>query len=172
MKQLHIIHSKIFRFENNENRELFNRKLAYWNFNGQKIVFTNGCFDILHLGHIDYLSKAADHGDVLIVGLNSDISVKKIKGNKRPITSEKSRSHILAALRFIDAVVLFDDETPLELIRSVKPGILVKGKDYKVKEVIGYDVVTKKGGEVITLDILEGYSTSGIEQKILQQKNK
>ncbi len=172
MKQLDIIHSKIFRFENTQNRALFNRKLAYWNFTNKEIAFTNGCFDLLHLGHIDYLAKAADLGDVLIVGLNSDISVRKIKGNKRPITSEKSRSHILAALRFIDAVVLFDDETPLELIKRVKPGILVKGKDYKAEEVVGYDVVTKNGGEVITLDILKGYSTSGIEQKILQQNNK
>jgi rfaE bifunctional protein nucleotidyltransferase chain/domain len=171
MKKLEIIHSKIFSLANSESKSNFSRKLAYWNFIDKKVVFTNGCFDLLHLGHLDYLAKAADQGNVLVVGLNSDVSVKKIKGNNRPITSEKSRSHILAALHFIDAVILFDEETPLELIKMVKPDILVKGKDYHAEEIVGYDIVTKKGGEVITLDIVEGYSTSGIVQKILQQNN-
>lgn len=133
---------------------------------GKKIVFTNGCFDILHLGHIDYLSKAADLGNILIIGLNSDVSVKKIKGNNRPIMDEKSRAAILASISFVDAVVIFDEETPYNLINLVKPDVLVKGDDYKPEDIVGYDILKTYGGKVITLDFLPGYSTTAIEKKI------
>ncbi len=131
-----------------------------------KIVFTNGCFDILHKGHIGYLSKAADLGDKLIIGLNSDSSVKLIKGSNRPIQNESSRSFILASLFFTDLVILFNEATPYELIKNINPEILVKGKDYKPNEIIGADIVKNNGGEIITIDLVEGYSTSSIIEKI------
>lgn len=131
-----------------------------------KIVFTNGCFDLLHLGHIDYLSKAKDQGDILIVGLNTDSSVKRLKGKNRPITDEKSRAMLLAALQFVDYVVLFDEDTPYELIKFIQPDVLVKGSDYKPEEIVGYDVVKAKNGQIVTIDFLPGYSTSAIEKKI------
>ena len=137
-----------------------------WRFFNKKIVWTNGCFDILHLGHIDYLSKAKDQGDILIVGVNTDESVRKIKKAGRPITDEKSRATIIAALHFVDAVVLFDEETPFEQIKFIQPDVLVKGSDYKAEDIVGYDIVISKGGKVITLDFLKGYSTSAIEEKI------
>jgi rfaE bifunctional protein nucleotidyltransferase chain/domain len=140
--------------------------LAQWRSLGRKIVFTNGCFDIMHLGHVDYLSKAAGFGDVLIVGLNSDASVKHIKGNSRPIIDEASRAMVLASFFFVDAVVLFNEETPYELIKLIQPDFLVKGSDYKAEEVVGYDIVTAKGGKVVTVDLVPGYSTSLIESKI------
>ena len=137
-----------------------------WKLQHKKIVFTNGCFDLLHLGHIDYLVKAADLGDKLVIGLNSDRSTRQLKGEHRPINNEESRSAILAALFFVDAVVLFDEETPTNLIDLVKPDILVKGSDYKVDEIAGADIVTASGGEVRLLDYLPGYSTTAIEKKI------
>ena len=143
------------------------RDLAIWRFQGNKIVFTNGCFDILHLGHIDYLAKAADLGHVLIIGLNTDASVSRIKGPQRPLQDQESRAMVLAALGFVTAVVFFDEETPYELIQLVQPDILVKGADYKPEEIVGYDIVTAKGGQVVTLEFLEGYSTTGIVNKIL-----
>jgi rfaE bifunctional protein nucleotidyltransferase chain/domain len=161
MPQLDIIKSKILSGSDLE------RNLAYWRFRDQKIVFTNGCFDILHLGHIDYLSKAADLGNILIIGVNTDASVSHIKGPQRPLQDQESRSVILASIKFVDAVVLFDEDTPYELIRQIQPDILVKGADYKPEEIVGYDIVMAKGGKVITLDFLPGYSTSGIEKKIL-----
>jgi len=161
MPQLDTIKSKILSGSDLE------RNLAYWRFRDQKIVFTNGCFDILHLGHIDYLSKAADLGNILIIGVNTDASVSRIKGPQRPLQDQESRSVILASLKFVDAIVLFDEDTPYELIRQIQPDILVKGADYKPEEIVGYDIVMAKGGKVITLDFLPGYSTSGIEKKIL-----
>lgn len=163
MKNFEIIHSKIL------NNEELGRLLAVWRFLGKKIVFTNGCFDILHKGHIDYLSKAADLGDILILGLNTDNSVSRIKGPKRPIQDESSRAAVMASVRFINAVVLFDEDTPLNLIDFVKPDILVKGKDYKPEDIVGYDIVTKNGGKVVTLDLVKGYSTTKIEDKIKNQ---
>jgi D-glycero-beta-D-manno-heptose 1-phosphate adenylyltransferase len=133
----------------------------------KKIVFTNGCFDILHLGHVDYLSKAKDCGEYLIVGLNSDASVKLLeKGATRPLQDEQSRSVVVAALGFVDAVVLFDEETPYELIGSIQPDVLVKGADYRVDQIAGHDIVLAKGGEVKLIDLVPGYSTSAIEKKI------
>jgi len=137
-----------------------------WRFLENKIVFTNGCFDIIHLGHIDYLAKAADLGDKLIIGLNSDKSTRSIKGPNRPITNESSRSLILASFSFVDAVVLFDEETPLKLIKAVMPDILVKGADYLIDQIVGADIVVQNGGRVQTLNYLPGYSTTLIEEKI------
>ena len=145
----------------------YQRMLTIWQFQGKKIVFTNGCFDILHLGHIDYLSKAKDLGDLLIIGLNTDMSVSKIKGNNRPIQDEISRAMVLASLTMVDAVVYFGEDTPYNLIKVTQPDILVKGADYKPEEIVGYDIVKNKGGKIVTIEYLEGYSTSAIERKIL-----
>ena len=125
-----------------------------------KVVFTNGCFDILHRGHIEYLSKAADMGDVLVVGLNTDASVKRLKGEGRPVNHEEARALVLSSLSFVDAVVLFDEDTPYELIKAVHPDVLVKGADYKVEDIVGYDIVTSYGGTVTTVPLVEGYSTT------------
>lgn len=161
MNHLEHIESKIWHM--NQELEL---QLAVWRFHEHKIVFTNGCFDLLHLGHIDYLAKAAAEGTLMIVGMNSDESVQRIKGNARPIKDEKSRAMTLAALGFVGAVVIFDQDTPKKLIEMVQPDILVKGKDYEVKDIVGADIVEKKGGQIITMDLVEGYSTSAIIDKI------
>ena len=158
--------SKIFHFAKEEDVVSLKRKLAFWKFKSQSIVFTNGCFDILHLGHIDYLSKAADLGNVLIVGLNSDSSVKQIKGSNRPLNKENDRAILLASLGFIKSVVIFEEETPYELIKTVSPDILVKGSDYDIDKIIGHDIVKANGGEIKTIDFLEGYSTSFLINKI------
>lgn len=162
MKKLVFLSSKIL------DREQLRRACALWNFKEMKVVFTNGCFDILHLGHIEYLAKAANLGDVLVIGMNSDHSVHRIKGDSRPINDEHSRSMVLASLEFVTAVVLFDEETPYELIKIIQPDILVKGRDYKIKEIVGHDIVLAKGGKVKTIELTPGYSTTGIEQKILK----
>ncbi|RLD35855.1 MAG: D-glycero-beta-D-manno-heptose 1-phosphate adenylyltransferase [Bacteroidetes bacterium] len=161
MNHLEHIESKIWHM----NQE-FELQLAVWRFHEHKIVFTNGCFDLLHLGHIDYLAKAAAEGTLMIVGMNSDESVQRIKGDSRPIKDEKSRAMTLAAVGFVGAVVIFDEDTPEKLIEMVQPDILVKGKDYEVKDIIGADIVEKKGGQIITMDLVEGYSTSAIIDKI------
>ncbi len=166
MSRLDTIRRKIFLSADDSYR----RMLAIWQFQGRKIVFTNGCFDLLHLGHIDYLSKAADLGDMLIIGLNTDQSVRKIKGTGRPLQDELSRATILASLGFVDYVVLFDEDTPYNLIKLTQPHILVKGADYKPEDIVGYDIVKNKGGEIHTIEFLEGYSTTAIEQKILAGK--
>ncbi len=165
MTQLEIINRKIF-----QSAAEFERLLNYYRFKNLTKVFTNGCFDIMHLGHIDYLSKAADLGDILIVGLNSDDSVRKIKGPNRPISDIHSRAAVLASLSFVSAVIIFDEETPINLIEFIKPEILVKGKDYSVEDIVGADVVMGNGGKVITVDLVEGYSTSLIENKIKGSK--
>lgn len=127
---------------------------------GKKIVFTNGCFDILHVGHIHLLRESKKLGDILIVGLNSDSSVKKIKGNSRPFISQVDRAKLLGSIRYVDFVVVFEEETPLSLIQKIKPNILIKGSDYDLKMIVGYDDVLKNGGEVKTIELLEGYSSS------------
>lgn len=164
MQKTDLIKNKIYSIE------ALKTKLNFWRFKEKKIVFSNGCFDLLHLGHIDYLSKASDYGDVLIIGLNTDKSVAKLKGFGRPITDEKSRSVILASLFFVDAIILFDDETPLKLIETIQPDVLIKGSDYKVEEIVGYDIVKAKDGEIISIDFLPGYSTTSIENKIKSLK--
>jgi rfaE bifunctional protein nucleotidyltransferase chain/domain len=148
------------------NGETLDRWLAFTGFKKKSIVFTNGCFDILHRGHIEYLSKAADLGDVLVIGLNTDNSVKKLKGPSRPYLDEYTRALTLASLGFVSAVVLFDEETPYELIRRIQPQCLVKGGDYKVEEIVGYDIVKARGGQVITIPLTEGYSSTAILDKI------
>jgi len=143
-----------------------------WKSEGKKIVFTNGCFDILHYGHIHFLSMAKEEGDILIVGLNTDDSVTKLKGESRPINNEKSRSFLMASLDFVDRVCLFGEDTPQILIDEIVPDILVKGGDYKTEEIVGFNTVTKNGGKVIALDYVEGYSTSSLEDKIRSMQKK
>lgn len=137
-----------------------------WKNEGEQIVFTNGCFDIIHQGHIDYLSKAADKGSKLIIGVNTDHSVSKIKGPSRPIQDEYSRMMILAGMGFVDALILFNEDTPINLINRVIPNILVKGSDYNAEDIVGYDTVVSNGGQVETIDFLPGYSTTSIEERI------
>ncbi len=149
-----------------ETQQALQSQLAFWRKEKQTIVFTNGCFDILHRGHVDYLSKAADLGNKLIIGVNTDASVSKLKGPHRPIQDQESRMLILASLTFVDAVILFDEPTPYELIKLVQPDILVKGSDYQVENIVGYDIVQAKGGKIKTIDFIPGYSTSAIESKI------
>jgi rfaE bifunctional protein nucleotidyltransferase chain/domain len=139
-----------------------------WKAANQKVVFTNGCFDILHLGHIDYLEKARQLGNKLIIGLNTDVSVKKLKGEARPINNEYARSRMLAALAFTDAIVLFGEPTPLHLIETLLPDILVKGNDYTVENIVGASVVLANGGEVKTVELVTGYSTTGLIEKMKQ----
>lgn len=160
MDKLNIIQSKIIDINNIESH------LTYWNLKNKKIVFTNGCFDILHRGHIEYLAQAANHGDILLIGLNTDNSVRRIKGNSRPVQDQLARAMVLASLQFVSAVILFDEDTPYELIKIVNPDVLVKGSDYKTEDIVGYDIVTAKGGEVVTIDFIEGYSTTSIIEKL------
>ncbi len=144
--------------------------LENWRLHKKRIVFTNGCFDILHLGHVDYLSKAADQGDILVAGLNTDASVQRIKGPDRPVNNQNARARLMASLFFVSAVVFFDEDTPWNLINAIQPDVLVKGSDYKAEDIVGYDIVKARGGEVVTIDFLEGYSTTGILQKLLSGK--
>lgn len=141
-------------------------RVRAWRQAGRTVVFTNGCFDLLHLGHVDYLEQARHLGDVLIVGLNTDESVGRFKGPDRPIQDEQSRARILAALHFVDLVVLFNEDTPLDLISSVLPDILVKGNDYLAEDIVGADVVKQHGGSVKTIPLVPGYSTTKIVEKI------
>ncbi len=131
-----------------------------------KIVFTNGCFDIIHRGHIEYLKKAKSLGDVLIVGLNSDNSVQRLKGDKRPINNESDRAVVLRELKSVDFVVIFEEDTPLELIKKIRPDILVKGGDWPTNQIVGHEFVLKNGGEVYSIPFIEGYSTTNIIKKI------
>lgn len=132
---------------------------------GKKIVFTNGCFDIIHVGHVEYLFKAKKLGDVLVVGLNNDSSVKKIKGNDRPINNEDDRAKVLASLCSVDYVTLFADSTPEKLIKQLKPDVLVKGGDWKIKDIVGGDFVRSYGGKVKNISFVKGYSTSSLIEK-------
>jgi D-beta-D-heptose 7-phosphate kinase/D-beta-D-heptose 1-phosphate adenosyltransferase len=144
----------------------FQTKLAQLKFFGKKIVFTNGCFDILHPGHLQVLHQAAIYGDYLIVGLNSDASVKRLKGATRPINDEKSRALIIANLIMVDAVILFEEDTPLELIKALMPNVLVKGGDYTVNQIVGANEVLLNGGKVEIIPTLNGFSTTSIIEKI------
>jgi len=140
--------------------------ISFWRFKGYRLVFTNGCFDILHMGHADYLARAKSLGDILVVGLNTDRSVSRIKGKNRPVNNQDARALLLASLVFVDAVVLFDEDTPYNLIKSVQPDILVKGSDYKPQDIVGADIVLDAGGRIETIDFLEGYSTTSIIEKL------
>lgn len=137
-----------------------------WQAEGQNVVFTNGCFDLLHLGHVDYLEKARHLGDKLVLGLNTDDSVSRFKGPQRPIQDQASRARVLAALAFVDLVVLFDEDTPLHLISELVPNTLVKGSDYLADNIVGADVVKQAGGQVKTIDFVPGYSTTRLVEKI------
>lgn len=140
-----------------------------WQSEGQKVVFTNGVFDLLHIGHITYLAKAAELGDKLIIGLNADSSVRRIKGESRPVNDQNSRAAILAALFFVDAIVVFEEDTPLNLISTLLPDYLVKGADYSVENIVGAKEVIANGGEVKTINFVEGYSSTSIINKIRSQ---
>ncbi len=142
------------------------KQVARWRFLGKSISFTNGCFDILHTGHISSLTEAAKEGDILIVGVNTDASTKRLKGEDRPVNDESSRSLLLASLAIVDAVTLFDEDTPYELITAVMPDVIVKGGDYTVDQMIGANEVIANGGRVVINPIVEGFSTTGIIEKI------
>lgn len=149
------------------NLELLLRRRKRWAFQGVKVVFTNGVFDLLHLGHIDYLERARALGDVLVVGLNTDDSVRRLKPG-RPVQDQHARARCLAALTNLDAVVLFEEDTPAELIEALRPDVLVKGADYSVDQIVGADFVRSYGGQVLPLELVEGYSTTQIIEKIKQ----
>ena len=154
------INNKIF------DLQLLMKKIEKWRSENKKIVFTNGCFDLIHLGHIEILARSSDFGDKLIIGVNSDLSIKKLKGENRPIIQQSSRIRQLSALEFVDAVVLFDEETPIKLIETIKPDVITKGGDYTAKNVVGNEVVSQKNGEVVIIPLTQGYSTTSILNKI------
>lgn len=136
------------------------------------VVFTNGCFDILHPGHVDYLERARELGTHLIVGLNSDASVRRLKGPSRPINSENDRALVLAGLACVDHVIIFDEDTPFELIRAIRPHVLVKGGDWPVERIVGRELVLERGGQVLSLPVLPGHSTTNIVQRVLSLHRK
>lgn len=144
-------------------------KVSNWKSEGKKVVFTNGVFDLLHLGHITYMAKAAELGDKLIIGLNSDASVKRLKGESRPVNDQNNRAALLAAMFFIDAVVIFEDDTPLRLITQVMPDVLIKGADYTIENIAGAKEVLANGGEVKTITLVKGHSSTNIINKIKAQ---
>ncbi len=151
------------------------QQIEIWKLSSKKVIFTNGCFDILHKGHVTYLAQTAEHGNRLIVGLNTDASVKRQgKGDDRPVNDENARATVLAALSFVDLIVLFDGDTPIDLIRELKPNVLAKGADYDPEEmdsnskkyIVGSDLVRANGGEVIAIPLVDGFSTTGILEKL------
>jgi len=139
--------------------------------NNNSIVFTNGCFDILHSGHCKYLNEAKKLGDILIVGINSDLSINRIKGTKRPIITENERAFIISTLKSVNYVVIFDEDTPHNIIKTIIPDVLVKGNDYSIDDIVGADTVIKNGGKVITIPIVEGLSTTKIISKIISNNH-
>jgi rfaE bifunctional protein nucleotidyltransferase chain/domain len=160
MKRPEVIPLKI------QTRDELVQNVARWKFTGKTISFTNGCFDILHAGHITSLSEAAKEGDILVVGVNTDASTKRLKGDERPVNDENSRALLLASLAIVDAVTLFNEDTPLELIKAIMPDVIVKGGDYTLEQMIGAKEVMENGGRVVINPILEGFSTTGIIGKI------
>lgn len=160
MKRPEVISGKI------QTRDELVKSVARWRFLGKNISFTNGCFDILHTGHIASLSDAAKEGDILIVGVNTDASTRRLKGAERPVNNENSRALLLASLAIVDAVTLFDEDTPLELIKALMPDVIVKGGDYTFEQMIGAKEVMENGGRVVINPIINGYSTTGIIEKI------
>lgn len=160
MSHLKKINTKIFCLES------LSFQVSAWKKAKQKIVFTNGCFDVIHRGHIEVLARTADLADKLIIGLNSDSSIEKLKGKGRPIIDENSRATLLAALSFVDAIILFAEETPLNLIRNLKPDVLAKGGDYEINTIVGNEIVQKNGGKVILIPFVDGFSSTNIIDKI------
>lgn len=161
MKLPQSLHSKIF-----PDRESIKAQLKQWSLNDERIVFTNGCFDILHKGHIDYLYEASKLADRMVVGLNTDESVRQLKGPGRPVNDNMARATLMAALSFVDMVVFFGEATPKELIDVVQPDVLTKGSDYVAEDIVGYDTVMAKGGQVITIDLTDGFSTTALIERI------
>ncbi|MFL2574493.1 MAG: D-glycero-beta-D-manno-heptose 1-phosphate adenylyltransferase [Flavobacteriales bacterium] len=159
-KKLNKLKAKIFNIKD------LSQIIKKWRLNGDKIIFTNGCFDLIHLGHLEILARSADLGDKLIVGINSDMSIKKIKGNSRPIIEEESRVKQLAAIEFIDAVILFNEDTPYNLIKVIKPDVLTKGGDYKKNDIVGNELINKEQGDVVIIPLTQGFSTTSILEKI------
>lgn len=160
MHNIDLIKSRIVKIEE------LKRLVTIWKMKSEKVVFTNGCFDILHRGHIEYLAAAADLGNRLIIGLNSDASVKKLKGEGRPINSIDDRALALASLHFVDAVIEFNEETPLNLIHQLEPNVLAKGGDYTIETIVGADFITSLGGKVAIIGFTEGYSTTTFLNKL------
>lgn len=154
-----------------KSREDAQAQVKAWQAKGETVVFTNGCFDLLHLGHVDYLEKARELGDRLVIGLNTDDSVSRFKGLERPLQDQDSRARILASLQFVDLVVFFNEDTPFDLISALIPNVLVKGSDYLAENIVGADVVKKAGGVVKTIDFVPGYSTTRIVEKIKRTIN-
>lgn len=162
MKYPQLIKNKVFTLDG------IRHQTKRWRLLSKKIVFTNGCFDILHEGHLEILSQAAEAGDILIIGINTDASVKRLKGEARPVNNQSFRSLMLAELIMVDAVVLFDEDTPLELIKEIEPDVLLKGGDYEINQIVGAEEVIKNGGEVKIVPLVKGFSTSLLIQKIQQ----
>lgn len=160
MRQTSIIPHKIYQLAE------LQKEITRWRFIGKTIAFTNGCFDILHEGHIASLSQAASEADILIVGVNSDASTKRLKGDSRPVNNEHSRSLLLASLLMVDAVVIFEEDTPLHLITSLQPDVLVKGGDYTMEQIVGAKEVMASGGRVVINPIVQGFSTTDVLEKI------
>lgn len=161
MDKLQVLRNKIFTVDD------LLRRIHTWRFANNTIVFTNGCFDIIHRGHIEYLAQAASLGNRLVIGLNTDSSVAALKGPNRPVTDEQSRAEVLAAFGFVDAVILFSEDTPLNLITAIKPDFLVKGGDYTPDTIVGADVVRSNGGSVQVISFVTGFSSSSIINKIV-----
>ena len=160
MSHLNKINSKIFSLDDLKNQ------VNAWKQAGEEVVFTNGCFDIIHRGHIEVLAQTADLGDRLIIGLNADSSIQKLKGEGRPIITENSRAILLASLSFVDAVILFTDETPINLITTLLPDLLAKGGDYEIETIVGHEIVQNNGGKVILVPFVDGFSSTTIIDKI------
>ena len=160
MSHLKNINSKIYSLNS------LTTQVEKWKATGNKVIFTNGCFDIIHRGHIEVLARTADLGDKLIIGLNSDQSIQKLKGEDRPIIDEQSRAILLAALSFVDAIVLFSEETPLKLIIDLLPDVLAKGGDYEIETIVGHQIIQNNGGEVRLVPFVDGFSSTKIIDKI------
>ena len=160
MSHLNKLNHKIYSLAELENQ------VNTWKQAGKEVVFTNGCFDMIHKGHIEMLARTADLGDKLIIGLNSDTSIKRLKGESRPITQQQSRAMLLASFSFVDAVVLFSEETPINLIGSLLPDVLAKGGDYDIETIVGHKIVQKNGGKIILVPFIDGFSSTSIIEKI------
>jgi len=160
MSHLKTLNSKVY------NLDALTTQVEQWKLASNKVVFTNGCFDIIHRGHIEVLARTADLGDKLIIGLNSDQSIQKLKGEGRPIIDEQSRAILLAALSFVDAIVLFSEDKPLKLINALLPDVLAKGGDYEIETIVGHEIVQKNGGKVKLVPFLDGFSSTTIIDKI------
>ena len=160
MSHLKTLNSKVY------NLDALTTQVEQWKMAGKKVVFTNGCFDIIHRGHIEVLARTADLGDKLVIGLNSDQSIQKLKGKDRPVIDEQSRAILLAALSFIDAIVLFSEDTPLKLISALLPDVLAKGGDYEIETIVGHEIVQENGGKVELVPFVDGFSSTTIIDKI------